>query len=127
MKINNQTFDVIAFTSSILCAIHCAALPLILSFSTLGSLQFLQNPWIEWTFIMGGLLMANVTLIPSFKNIHKCSAPLVFAFSGFFFIGLGRLDFAAWWETVNTVLGAFLVSYAHYRNWKLLKDKHHSH
>ncbi|WP_373519551.1 MerC domain-containing protein [Pricia sp.] len=127
MKLNNQTYDLIALTSSVLCAIHCVAVPIVLSFSALGSLHFLGNPWIEWSFILFGLLLVLVSLWPSYLKIHGSKKPFVFASIGFFFIAIGRLDFSAWWETGNTVLGAFMVAYAHYRNWKLLREKPHRH
>lgn len=127
MRISNQTYDVIALSSSILCAIHCAAVPILISFSALGSLQFLDNPWIEWSFIGFAFLLALLSLWPSYKRTHHCTTPLYFAGFGFFFIAIGRLDFTEWWETANTVFGACLVAYAHYCNWKLLKERQHNH
>lgn len=127
MSIKNQTFDIIALTSSIVCAIHCAAVPVILSFSALSSIHFLHNSWIEWSFISLGLILVVVSLWPSYRKIHKCTTPLWFAVIGFLFIGISRLEFSVWWETGNTVFGACMVSYAHYRNWRLLKQKQHNH
>lgn len=127
MKLINRTYDLIALTSSVLCAIHCAAVPIILSFSTLGSLHFLENPWIEWSFILFGLMLVAVSLWPSYRKIHHYTAPLWFAAIGFLFIGISRLEFSVWWETGNTVLGACIVAYAHYRNWKLLREQPHRH
>lgn len=127
MKLKNQTIDLIALTSSILCAIHCAAVPILLSFSALSSIHLLHNPWIEWSFISLGLILVVLSLWPSFRKIHQRTMPLWFAAIGFLFIGISRLDFSLWWETGNTVFGACLVSYAHYRNWKLLSVKPHLH
>lgn len=62
MKIRNNTIDIIAFTSSIICAIHCAAIPIVLSFSSLSSLHFLENPYIEWTFIALGVIFVFMSL-----------------------------------------------------------------
>lgn len=41
---------------------------------------------------------------------------------GFLFIGLGRFEFTELWEVGNTVLGALLVSMAHYFNWRISKQ-----
>lgn len=128
MKFNAQTLDVIASISSLICAIHCAALPILLSFSSLSSLQFLENPYIEWSFILAGLVFVFVSLWPSYTKIHHQTKPLLFAAIGFGFIAIGRLDFTELWEVCNTVFGATLVSLAHYFNWKLLKgQKVHQH
>ncbi|WP_405292669.1 MerC domain-containing protein [Algibacter sp. Ld11] len=122
MKIKNNTVDIIAFSSSLVCAVHCAAIPLIVSFSSLGSLQFLENPLIEWTFISFGVVFVLISLWPSYKNAHNKLMPLLYALFGFLFIALGRFDLNELWEVSNTVLGATLVSLAHYFNWKLLQQ-----
>ncbi|WP_111307872.1 MerC domain-containing protein [Confluentibacter sediminis] len=123
MKIKNNTLDIIALSSSLICAVHCAAIPVVLSFSSLTSLHFLENPLIEWTFICLGVVFAITSLWPSYKKIHHNKKPLLYVASGFTFIALGRLDFTELWEMGNTVLGASLVSIAHYVNWKLSGTK----
>ncbi|MBQ4913329.1 MerC domain-containing protein [Maribacter sp. MMG018] len=128
MKIKNQTFDIIALTSSLICAIHCAAVPILLSFSSLTSLHFLHNPLIEWSFIGLGILFVFISLWPSYKKTHRRSRPLLIAAVGFILIAISRLHFGEIWEAVNTVAGALLVSSAHYVNWKLLRCKiNHGH
>ena len=121
MKIKNNTIDIIALTSSLICAIHCAAIPIVLSFSSLSSLHFLENPYIEWTFIMLAIIFVFVSLWPSYKKYHHKTKPLLFASLGFALIAIGRFEFTELWEIVNTVIGASLVSIAHYFNWKLLR------
>ena len=128
MRIKNNTIDIIASTSSIICAIHCAVIPILLSFSSLSSLHFLANPYIEWTFIGLAILFVFVSLWPSYRNIHSKIKPMVFALAGFVLIALGRFDVSELWEVMNTVSGALLVSAAHFINWKLLRGKgHHQH
>lgn len=127
IKMKRQTFDIIAVTSAVLCALHCVALPILLSFSTFTGLYILHNPLIEWFFIAFGLLLIIVSLWPSFRKIHGSKLPLWFAGVGFLFIIASRLDFSEWWEAGNTVLGACLVAYAHYKNWLLLKNISHQH
>lgn len=123
MKINNNSIDIVALFSSLICAVHCATIPLLLSFSSLGSLHFLGNKFIEWAFISLGLIFVIISLLPSYKKIHKNSKPLIIAFLGFLLIAFGRLNLSEIFEIVNTVAGAFIVSYAHYLNWKLLRFK----
>jgi len=128
MKIKNNTIDLIALSSSIICAVHCAAIPVVLSFSSLNSLHFLKNPYIEWTFISFGLVFVLVSLWPSYKKIHHLTKPLQYATLGFAFIALGRLHLTELWEVLNTVIGASTVALAHYLNWKLVRIKgYHKH
>lgn len=128
MKIKNNTIDIIALSSSLICAVHCAAIPVVLSFSSLSSLHFLENPYIEWTFIVFGLLFVLTSLWPSYKKVHHRVKPLLYAALGFVFIALGRGNLTELWEISNTVMGASLVSVAHYLNWKLLRARgNHKH
>lgn len=128
MKAKNNTLDIIALTSSLICAIHCAAIPIVLSFSSLSSLHFLENPFIEWFFIGLGVLFVFLSLWPSYKKNHHHVKPLLFAAMGFLFIAIGRFEFTELWEVSNTVIGALLVSAAHYFNWNILRKKgNHEH
>ncbi|MEO1032312.1 MAG: MerC domain-containing protein [Bacteroidota bacterium] len=127
MKIKNANLDIIALTSSLICAVHCAVIPVVLSFSSLSSLHFLENPYIEWCFICLGVLFVFISLWPSYKKVHHKLKPLRFASVGFFLIAIGRFEFTALWEIGNTVLGALLVSIAHYFNWRFLRTRHHKH
>lgn len=123
MKIKTPTFDIIALTSSLICAIHCAVVPIVLSFSSLSSLHFLHNPLIEWSFIGIGVVFVFVSLWPSYRKAHHNFKPLLVAGIGFGLIALGRLDLKEIWESLTTVSGAILVSAAHFVNWKLLRVK----
>ncbi|AEM71380.1 hypothetical protein Murru_2342 [Allomuricauda ruestringensis DSM 13258] len=121
MKIKSPTFDIIALFSSLICAVHCAAAPIVLSFSSLSSLHFLHSPLIEWLFIGLGVVFVFVTLWPSYKKVHHNARTLLIAALGFGIIALGRLDFSETWEVINTVFGAIMVSVAHFINWRLLR------
>ncbi|WP_452219055.1 MerC domain-containing protein [Lacinutrix undariae] len=120
-KSKNLTLDIIALSSSLVCAIHCALLPVLLSFSSLSGLYFLNNPLIEWSFIGLSLIFILTSLWPSYKSKHHKTKPLKFALLGFICIALSRLHFTHIWEITNTVIGASFVAYAHYLNWKLLR------
>ena len=127
-SLKNNTIDIIAITSSLICAIHCAAIPIVLSFTSLSSLHFIENPYIEWFFIILGLLFVVTSLWPSYKKNHHNKKALIFASIGYMVIAIGRFEFTELWEIGNTVIGALLVSLAHYFNWKLLQGKdNHTH
>ncbi|WP_417860828.1 MerC domain-containing protein [Winogradskyella sediminis] len=117
----NNTLDLIALSSSLICAIHCAVFPILLSFTSMSSLYFLNNPIIEWIFIGLGIVFLLTSLWPSYKNKHHKTKPLIIAGLGFVFIAIGRLHFTHLWEIINTVIGAVLLALAHYMNWKLLR------
>ena len=121
MKDKSYTLDIIASTTSLCCAIHCLSVPLVLSFSSLNSLHFLENQYIECFFIFLGLSFVIVSLWPCYNKNHRKTKPLIFATLGFVLIGIGKFEFTEIWEISTTVIGASLVSLAHYLNWNILK------
>ena len=122
MKQKHFSLDLIASTTSIFCAIHCLSAPAILSISSLNSLYFLENEFIEWIFISLSLMFALFSLWPCYKKNHNKIKPLLFALVGFTFIGMGKIGFVDFLESINTALGATLLSLAHYFNRHLMKN-----
>lgn len=112
--------DAIGMMASILCAIHCAALPLLLSLSTLASLHFLANPWIEYSVIILSLFLALVSFVPAFKRHHGKFLPLVLLGLGFILIGMGQFGFYELNEIAFTISGASVIAMAHAVNWLLV-------
>jgi len=98
VKIKNNTLHLIALSSSLICAVHCVAMPVLLSFSTLSSLHFWENPYIEWIFINFGLVFVFIPPWPSYYKLHHQEKPLRFAALGFLFMALSRLNAIQLWE-----------------------------
>ena len=114
--------DFIGFGTSILCAIHCATLPFLLTFAPLAGLQFLDNPWIEYSIILLSLLIAINSLMGSYSRHHQKLAALVLAVIGFVFIGFGQLLELEWTEVLLTAAGGVMIAIAHLVNWKLIRQ-----
>ncbi|WP_185152548.1 MerC domain-containing protein [Fulvivirga aurantia] len=124
---NNRTsrfvglhLDLIGFSSSVLCAIHCAALPFLLSLAPLANLQFLNNPWVEYAIIIASFLIACFALIHGYSRHHHKPQALVLVVMGFVLISTGHL--AEWNEAVFTTFGATIVAIAHLINWRQIKQ-----
>ena len=98
MATKSYTLDIIALTSSLICAIHCAAIPIVLSISSLGGLHFIENAIIEWSFITLGVLFFFLSLWPSYKKYHHNAKPISIAVFGFLFIAIGRIPYTETWE-----------------------------
>ncbi|WP_236970570.1 MerC domain-containing protein [Membranihabitans marinus] len=128
MKIKSQTLDLIALSSSIICALHCTAIPILLSFTSFGSLHFIGHHRIEWFFIIFGLLLVAISLWPSYRNVHGKISPLLNSILGFTILGMGKFNITESWEIIFTVIGAILISFAHINNWQLVRNTNrHSH
>jgi len=113
--------DFLGFVASMLCAIHCAALPLILTFSALSGLSFLANHAIEFVFLGISAILAVWSLIPSYKHKHHNARPLQIVALGFVFLISSRFLPHGFTEHFMTAIGGFIVAVAHITNWKLSK------
>ena len=113
--------DFIGSSASLLCALHCAALPLLLSLAPLAGLGFLRNPWIEYSVILLSLSIASYALMHGYRRHHQPRA-LVWVAVGFVLIGTGHLSSAEWKEITLTSGGATMVAIAHLINWRQIKQ-----
>lgn len=114
--------DFIGFSASLLCALHCAALPFLLSLAPLVGLQFLDNPWIEYVIILLSLFIATNALTHGYRRHHQKSLALIIAIVGFILIGAGQLLEPEWKEALLTSCGGVTVAIAHLINWKHVKQ-----
>ena len=110
--------DFAGFSVSLFCALHCAALPFLLSLAPLSALQYLNYPWIEYIIIIASFFIAWYTLVHSYNKHHKKPLALVIVVIGFILIGTGHLLQVEWKEIIITFCGALLVGIAHFINWK---------
>jgi len=114
--------DFIGFVASILCAIHCAALPFLLSFIPLVGLEYLDNPYVEYTMIIISFLIASLALIRSYNRHHGKFLALHIVITGFILIVVSRFSYASWQEVLLTSLGGVVIAIAHFVNWKLINQ-----
>ncbi|UXP30780.1 MerC domain-containing protein [Reichenbachiella agarivorans] len=114
--------DFVGFSASLLCALHCVALPFLLSLASLTGLQFLNNPWIEYTIILVSGFIASYALIHGYLRHHQKPMALVIVVAGFALIGLGHWLQVEWYEIILTSCGAAVVAIAHLVNWTQIKQ-----
>ncbi|UXX78809.1 MerC domain-containing protein [Reichenbachiella carrageenanivorans] len=114
--------DFVGFSASLLCSLHCATLPSLLSLTSLASLQFLNTFWIEYSIILVSFSIASYALVHGYRKHHQKPTALVIVLSGFILIISGHLFQAEWHETVLTPCGAAVVAIAHFVNWIQIKQ-----
>ncbi len=114
--------DFIGFGASLLCALHCAALPLLLSLAPLAGLQVLENPKIEYAIILTSFFIASLSLGHGYFRLHSKILGLTILLLGFFAIGSAHFLVPEYYETMLTTAGAILVAMAHVVNWKHIKQ-----
>ncbi len=112
--------DFAGFFTSSLCAVHCAALPLLIGFGLIGT-EWMNHFWLEVFFISFSLLFAFQSLYKNYKNVHKQLYPMILAALGFtmFFIAL---QFHGVFEIIGTSMAGICIAIAHVMNWRLVRS-----
>ena len=67
--------DKLGMTASLLCAIHCLALPLLISAGLIGGLNWFNHGFTEWSLIILALLIAGKSFLHSYWNQHHSILP----------------------------------------------------
>lgn len=114
--------DFIGFSASVACALHCAALPFILTLAPLAGLEILDNPWVEYAFIAASLIIAVSSLSHGYRKHHHKPESLITVAFGFLLIGVGQLIHAEAWEIPLMAAGGSIVALAHLINWKHIQQ-----
>jgi hypothetical protein len=114
--------DRVGATASFLCAVHCAALPFVLTVLPALGLGFLADHRFERVFIACASCLALVALIRGYRR-HHIASPLRIAVAGLILLWVGAWIFdaessLALHATLVTI-GGCSVAYAHMRNLRL--------
>lgn len=115
---NKGILDLLGISTSIVCAIHCILPPVIMSYTALGTIPFIDNIGFEISILISAVVFAGWSLIPSYK-IHCHRGPVIIAALGVSLFVLAHLAHGSAIEVVVLLIGGTLLSTAHYWNWKL--------
>lgn len=114
MKIN---WDLMGIATSVVCAIHCALLPvLIAAFPVLG-ISVNHNGVFEWTMISLAFVVGSYALFHGYIKHHRNSAAVIVFSIGFIFLLLKQFFHSAEYVFLSIAV-AFIIS-AHYYNYRL--------
>ena len=120
------SLDTTGFWASAICAVHCIAVPVLLSFSTFGFLAFLENDYIEYTIICISLIVGVTSLLPSYFRHHRKFNALYFLLAGFSLIFFGRFTTNSLYEIIFTSVGAVCIAFAHLVNFRMCRKYHNN-
>ena len=116
----NLNADLAGFLTSLLCAIHCSAVPVLISLGVLSSSTWLHNHAIDWVVIGTGVFIAFYSLLGDFFKRHRNVTPLLLAGAGFTFLILGMIEHHGWMLLLS-VSGGLLVASAHLVNHRMAR------
>lgn len=119
----SDKLDQFGMTASIACAIHCAALPFVITTLPLWGLSFLAHSWVELGMIGLSLIIGIWSLSTSYPK-HKKILPILVLILGFSLIATGHY----WLEALEAILiplGGFTIAAAHLINWRFSRICNH--
>ena len=116
-------WDKLGITVSLLCAVHCMTLPILLPVIAASGVAILSEPGFELGMIALAVLIGVYSMIKSFWDHHRKVYP-------FYFIGVGLLllvlakggAVGEEFEEIMVPLGALCIALAHGLNWRLCKS-----
>jgi MerC mercury resistance protein len=114
----SSRLDSAGMTASILCAIHCAIVPLLITILPLAGLGFLANPLIEWSMIVFALCVGTYAIGLSYLRTHHRLLPPILLVVGFLVIIIGHLFVHGWHEAIVVPIGGLLIATAHFFNFR---------
>ncbi len=116
-------WDAIGFTASTLCAIHCAATPLLLTVLPLAGLKFLAHPTIEAAMIVLSVMIGATSMVHGYRKHHRQFTALLILIAGFAIIFAGHFVLPEPYGELAIPSGAGTVAFAHLVNWRLCRQQ----
>lgn len=111
--------DRIGMTGSLLCAVHCAVLPILFVVLPSVGLSLLLNDGVELAFVVFATLVGTISLLRGFRS-HRVALALVLLVPGLGLLWAGvrwpPLHAAVVPHALTMALGGGLVAVAHYLN-----------
>jgi len=118
----HSKLDRLGMTASILCAIHCAIVPIVFTSLPLLGLGFLTKPWIEWGMIILAIFIGSYTLLSSYFSHHHRFLPVIIFLSGFAILLAGHTFLHGWLEGVVVPIGGLTIAGSHFVNHKFMGE-----
>jgi len=118
MMAERDRLDWLGAAASLACAVHCAAMPLLIGLLPLVGLGFLASDQTEWALAGLSLGVGSLSLIPSYARKHRQWRPLLlFAIGASLIIAMRLLaEDGSSLEAPALTLGALLIAFAHMIN-----------
>lgn len=113
--------DRFGIITSLLCAVHCSVLPVILALGLFSGISWMDSHMMEFVFIGLSVVFIITSLGHSFIYKHRNALPLKVAI-----VGLGCIALALFsphmMHVFTSTVGGLCIAVSHYLNIRLLKS-----
>jgi len=130
MRLNFRSFqtggalDKTGAAVSWICAVHCAAMPFVVSFLPLFGISFLAREGVEYVFIAASITIGAISLLPAYFKLHGKIRTLLLFTTGIVFVIFSDILFEESFSAkiFFVALGAVCITSAHFINRRLCAD-----
>ncbi|MBX7242655.1 MAG: MerC domain-containing protein [Bacteroidia bacterium] len=107
---------------ALLCAIHCALTPIVLTLFPALSGNWIESEFMEWAVLILSFLLGAWMMLKNFQQ-HKNNRPLILMSSAFGLFALNHLLFHEnmYPQIILSITGGLLIIYAQVHNARLRK------
>ena len=122
-------WDAVGIATSLLCAIHCALLPIVLTSLPLLGVNIIHNGPFEWIMIGLAFLIGAYALVHGYRKHHHSLIPVILFGIGFIFLAAKQftsLHLLFLGIAVSLIISAHLLNYR-YCHKSRCNDPHHHH
>lgn len=110
--------DALGIGASLVCAVHCVLLPLVITALPLLGLEVLENEKLEYALLAFSFMVGYSALFRGYRKHHRHIKPLVLFTVGYAALLAGHFLSPESWEPSIIAAGAGLIVWAHLRNIK---------
>ena len=114
MKETLKSLDFWGTTTSLLCALHCAVLPFILSFGLINTHSWMANPLFEIIVLTLTCIFVYFSIIRSYFQNRSTKTVLVVAIIGLFLVIIHHI--LPYYNTLVVVIGGIMIAVSHILN-----------
>lgn len=123
-------WDALGIATSVICAIHCALLPVVLSSLPVFGINIIHNLYFEWGMIALAFVVGSYSLFHGYIKHHRSIKPVLIFSLGFIFLILKQ--FFTQYEIPFLIMAVVLIISAHFYNFGLCQrskcsSPHHKH
>ena len=118
-------WNALGLSAGVICAIHCALLPLFISSLPLFGIELLNNIYFELAMILIAVLIGTFSLWHGYKRHHHHLLPLYLFYAGIVLLVLHQFFTDA--KLLFVVPSSLFIISAYYLNWKYCRVAKHCH
>ncbi|OLY92317.1 MerC domain-containing protein [Cnuella takakiae] len=108
--------DLVSMAISVICLVHCVALPLLMAILPVVGIASGEWPLLEWSTVLLTAGIGGYAIWKGYTQVHQQKSIVAAFVAGFFLVALANLLAIDAVEMVLKGVGAVLLIWAHLRN-----------